>query len=633
MKFTRTVGRLFTLVAFTLTLPAIARAGATITLSVDATAAARKTIHTHEVLAVSPGALTLLYPKWIPGEHGPTGPLMGVAGLKIMSGTQVIAWQRDLDEMYSIHCNVPAGANALTIDFDMVTAQENTGFSAGASSSAQLCVLNWNQHVLYPAGIPADQITVTATLRIPDGWHAATALPTAVPGATSIQFSPVSLFTLVDSPVQMGAYTKSVALNPGDAKPVTLHLAADSRAALEMTPEQTQRLKNLVAEAHALFGARHYNSYHFLWTLSDHVAAFGLEHHESSDDRDPERSLIDPDLYLGDATLLTHEYSHSWNGKYRRPADLTTPDFQKPMETDLLWVYEGLTQYLGALLAARAGLYTPEQYRSYLAIRVAQLETERGRSWRPLVDTATEAQLLYFAPIEGQAWRRGTDFYDEGTLIWLEADAKIRALTAGRKSLDDFCRAFHGGADSAPKVVTYTFDDVVDALNQIAPFDWATFLRDRVEKVNPHAPVGGIEADGWRLAWRDSSSDVYKASEVVDKRIQLMYSIGLTVSDDESGGKAGMIVDVVPGGVADRAGIAPGMELVAVNGREWNKDVLREAVRATAHGEPLELLVKNAEYFRSCKLDYKGGERYPWLERIPGRPDVLSELIKPRAAK
>jgi predicted metalloprotease with PDZ domain len=629
----RTLRRQFVLTAFALALPCAAHAAVSITLSVDATAAARKTIHTHEVLAVSPGPLTLFYPKWIPGEHGPTGPLMGVAGLKITAGTQVLEWQRDLEEMYSIHCVVPAGVKAVTVDFDMVTAQENTGFSAGASSSAQLCVLNWNQHVVYPAGVPADQITVTASLRIPEGWHAATALPSAASSGATLQFSAVTLLTLVDSPVQMGLYTRSIALNPGDAKPVTLHLAADSRAALEITPEQAQRLKNLVAEAKAQFGARHYNAYHFLWTLSDHVAAFGLEHHESSDDRDAERSLIDPDLYLGDVTLLTHEYSHSWNGKYRRPADLTTPDFQQPMKTDLLWVYEGLTQYLGALFAARAGLYSPEQYRSYLAIRAAQLEADRGRTWRPLVDTATEAQILYFSPIEGRSWRRDTDFYDEGTLIWLEADAKIRTLTSGQKSLDDFCRGFHGGADSAPKVVTYTFDDVVAALNAVAPADWATFLRDRVERVTPHAPVGGIEAEGWRLAWRDSSSDVYKASEVVDKRIELKYSLGLTIANDESGGKAGEIADVVPGSAADRAGISPGMELVAVNGREWTKDVLHEAVRATAHGEPLELLLKNADYFRTCKLDYKGGERYPWLERIPGRPDLLSELIKPRVAK
>jgi predicted metalloprotease with PDZ domain len=633
MTCARMLRRQFVLTAFALAFPCAAHAAVSITLSVDATAAARKTIHTHEVLAVSPGPLTLFYPKWIPGEHGPTGPLMGVAGLKITAGTQVLEWQRDLEEMYSIHCVVPAGVKSVAVDFDMVTAQENTGFSAGASSSAQLCVLNWNQHVVYPAGIPADQITVTASLRIPEGWHAATALPSAASSGASLQFSAVTLLTLVDSPVQMGLYTKSIALNPGDAKPVTLHLAADSRAALEISPEQTQRLKNLVAEAKAQFGARHYNSYHFMWTLSDHVAAFGLEHHESSDDRDAERSLIDPDLYLGDVTLLTHEYSHSWNGKYRRPADLTTPDFQQPMKTDLLWVYEGLTQYLGALFAARAGLYTPEQYRSYLAIRAAQLEADRGRTWRPLVDTATEAQILYFAPIEGRAWRRDTDFYDEGTLIWLEADAKIRTLTSGRKSLDDFCRAFHGGADTGPKVVTYTFDDVVAALNAVAPADWATFLRDRVEKVTPHAPVGGIEAEGWRLAWRDSSSDVYKAAEAVDKRIELKYSIGITIANDESGGKAGEIADVVPGSAADRAGLSPGMELVAVNGREWTKDVLHEAVRATAHGEPLELLVKNADYFRTCKLDYKGGERYPWLERISGSADLLSELIKPRAAK
>ncbi|MBI1799960.1 MAG: M61 family metallopeptidase [Candidatus Eisenbacteria bacterium] len=434
----------------------------------------------------------------------------------------------------------------------------------------------------------------------------------------------------MDSPVQMGAFTKSVALNPGDGRPVTLHLAADSRAALELKPEQIQGWRNLVAEARAMFGARHYLSYHFLYTLSDHVASFGLEHHESSDDRDPERAIVDPELFLADVTLLTHEYSHSWNGKYRRPADLTTPDFQQPMKDDLLWVYEGLTQYLGVLFAARAGLYTPEQFHDAVAIKAARLDTERGRAWRPLVDTATEAQLLYEAPAAGEAWRRAVDFYDEGLLLWLEADSKIRERTGGRKSLDDFCRAFHGGADSGPRVVTYTFEDVVAALNGVAPFDWAGFLRDRVEKLTVHPPLAGIEAEGWRLAWRDSSSDLYRAFETSAKQINLKYSIGLVLNHNEERGR-GTIEDVIPGMAAAKAGIAPGMKLVAVNGRAWSKDVLHDALRATAQGAPLELLVQNAGYFKTCKLDYRGGERYPWLERIPGRPDVLSELIQPRA--
>ena len=609
--------------------PAGPAAAGGITLALDASEIAKKIVHTHEQIPASPGPLTLFYPKWIPGEHGPTGPLTGVAGLKLSAAGRPLEWRRDLEDMYAIHCDVPSGASGVTVDFDQQTAQENAGFTSGASATAQLAVLNWNQHLLYPAGTPAEQITFTASLRIPEGWHAATALPLARQSGAALDFRPGSLVTLVDSPVQMGSHTRTVPLNPGEPRPVFLHLAADSRAALEIDDGEIAHFRALVAEARALFGARHYNQYHFLFTLSDHVASFGLEHHESSDDRDQERALVDPQLRLAVSNLLSHEYSHSWNGKYRRPADLTTPDFQKPMKDDLLWVYEGLTQYLGCLLAARSGIETPEQYRENLAIKAAALESGRGRDWRPLLDTAVEAQLLYEAPTEGESWRRGTDFYDEGLLIWLEADAILREKSGGKLSLDDFCRRFHGGEDSPPRVLTYTRDDVIGALNALAPYDWSTFFHDRVDRIAPHPPLAGVEAEGWRLAWRDSSSEFYRASETSNKEIDLEYSIGVLLGNQD-GDDQGRIKDIVPGSAAAKAGIAPGMKLVAINGRRWSKETLHDAIKATASGGPLELLVENTEFFRTCRLDYRGGERYPWLERIPGRRDVLSELIRAR---
>jgi predicted metalloprotease with PDZ domain len=595
-------------------------------LTVDARDATKKLFHSHEVIPVESGPVRLYYPKWIPGEHGPTGPLTGLAGVRITIGGRPLEWRRDLEDMYSLHCDVPNGVHEITVDFDMQTAQENSGFSSGASSSAELAVLNWNQHVLYPADVPVDQVTVNASLRLPEGWRAASALPVAHEGAGSIEFQPVSLLTLVDSPVQMGAFTRAIPLNPGDSRPVTLHLAADSRAALDIGDDEITHYRALVSEARALFGARHYRHYDFLYTLSDHVASFGLEHHESSDDRVKERTLIDPPNRLSESALLSHEYMHSWNGKYRRPADLTTPDYQKPMETDLLWVYEGLTQYLGCLLAARSGLETPEQYRENVAMKAGRLETERGRDWRPLLDTAVEAQLLYEAPDEGAAWRRGVDFYDESLLMWLEADAIIRERSGGRLSLDDFCRRFHGGDDTSPRVVTYTREDVIRTLDGLVRYDWAAFFRDRVDRVQPHPPLGGLEAEGWRLAWRDSSSEFYKAEETHREQVDLSYSIGLLISDKDD--ERGRIIDVMPGRAAARAGIAPGAKLIAVNGRRYSKDVLHDALKATSSGAPLELLVETAEFIRSHRLDYRGGERYPWLERIPGKPDVLSQLIR-----
>lgn len=602
-----------------------------ITLSLDAREAAKKTFHSRLVIPVTGGPLTLFYPKWIPGEHGPTGPLTGVAGLRLTANGQPLAWRRDPFDMYAIHCSVPAGASALTAEFDMVTAQENAGFTSGASSSAQLAVVNWNQHVLYPSGRPAAEIRFAASVRLPEGWRYATALPVAREGAGSVEFSPVSLVTLVDSPLQMGAFTRTVALNPGQARPVFLHLAADSRAALEIDSSMVHHLRNLVAEAAEMFGAQHYRSYHFLYTLSDHVASFGLEHHESSDDRDEERTLVNPELRLANSTLLSHEYSHSWNGKYRRPAGLATPGFQQPMQDDLLWVYEGLTQYLGCLFAVRSGLQTAEQYRELIAIRAAQQDTRAGRAWRPLVDTAVEAQLLYDAPDEGESWRRSVDFYDEGLLIWLEADAIIRRESGGRLSLDDFCRRFLGGESGPPEVVTYTFEDLVGSLDSVQPHDWPGFFHERVEKIAPRAPLGGLEGEGWRLAYRDSSSEHFRARETSNKNIDLRYSIGLILDND--GDQAGRVTDVLPGSAAAKAGVAPGMKLVAINGRRWSKEVLHDALHATASGQPLELLMESADFFTTCRLDWRGGERYPWLERIPGTRDLLSQLIAPRASR
>jgi predicted metalloprotease with PDZ domain len=328
--------------------------------------------------------------------------------------------------------------------------------------------------------------------------------------------------------------------------------------------------------------------------------------------------------------LLPHEFVHSWNGKYRRPADLSTPDYQQPMKTDLLWVYEGLTEYLGSILTPRSGLETPEQYREDLALVAAELDHRPGRTWRPLADTAVAAQTLYGMPAQWSSWRRGVDFYDESALIWLEADVTLRQLTRGQKSLDDFCRRFHGGQSGPPQLKTYSFDDVVGALNEVAPYDWKQFLNARLNSTSPRAPLGGIEGSGWKLVYNEIIPGQQRVRESARDYIDVRYSLGFSVSEK------GEVLDVIPGTPAAEAGLAPGSQLLGVNGRRWNHnrqpDQLREAIRA-AKGtpEPIRLLVENADYYRTVEVHYHGGERYPHLERDESKPDVLGEIIRARA--
>ncbi|HZI93273.1 MAG TPA: M61 family peptidase [Patescibacteria group bacterium] len=596
-----------------------------LTLDVDATDAPRKLYHVHLSVPAKPGTLTLLYPKWIPGEHGPTGPVTDVVGLVVRAGGATVPWKRDDADMFTIRCEVPAGPTTVDIAFDFISPPSTVeGFSSAASGTAQLATINWNQLLMYPAGTPARDLMFKATLKLPTGWRMGTPLPIASQAGAATSFSTVSLETLVDSPVIAGAFFKELRIGPTSLPPHFVEIAADSAAALEANPETKAAWDKLVVEANALFGAHHYESYRFLLALSDGVAHFGLEHHQGSDDRVEERTLLDEDLRRAHATLLCHEFVHSWNGKHRRPADIATPDFQQPMRTSLLWVYEGLTQYLGYMLTARSGLWTPQEYRDKVALLAEWAADQKGRTWRPLVDTAVAAQLLFEARDDWEAWRRGTDFYDEGALIWLDADTLIREKTQGRKSLDDFCRRFHGGASGPPSVIPYTFDDIVENLNAVAPYDWRGFLNVRINQVAPVPPLNGIERSGWRLVYADTPSPLQKSLEKQKELTDMSASIGILVKKD------GTLSDIVPGKPADLAGAGPGMKLVAVNGRRYSADVLREAVAASRSGSgPLELLVENGEYFRTLSLAYHDGARYPRLERIPSKPDLLSQIIRP----
>jgi len=594
-----------------------------ITVAVDATEAPRKIFHARLVIPVTPGPLTFFYPKWIPGEHGPSGPVIDVAGLKLSAAGKQIPWQRDLLDMYTFHCEIPAGANSLEVSLDYLSPNDVEGFSSGASATSQLTVISWNQLLVYPQGWTAEELTYAASLKLPEGWKFGTALPVTKESGQAIEFKPVSLTTLVDSPVISGAHFQVIDLSPGATPSHEIDIAGDSEAAISMSPDLIAKYRQLVAQANALFGAHHYQQYHFLFALSDYVSSFGLEHHDSSDNRVAERTLLEDQSRMWAADLLPHEMVHSWNGKYRRPADLTTPDFQKPMKTDLLWVYEGLTQYLGALLTARSGLWSAEEYRENLAWVAAYLDQRTGRAWRPLVDTAVSAQLLYGARLEWEDWRRRVDFYDEMLLIWLEADTVIRQQSQGQKSLDDFCRRFHGAPSGPPAVKTYTFEDVVAELNAVCPYDWRAFLASRVNSTASHGPLGGVEASGWRLVFTEEPNRMRKAGDSVDKSIDLRFSIGLILKQD------GTVKDVIPGKPAAEAGMAPSMKLLAVNGRRWTELLLREAIKATKEKPNLELMIENGDFIQSYVLKYQGGERYPHLERDAAKPDLLQQIIQP----
>ncbi len=612
------------------------RVTGTIALALDVRETPRKLLHVRETLTVTSGALTLVYPKWLPGEHAPDGPIDDLVGLKFSAGDRTLPWRRDAVDQFAFHLDVPAGVTSLDATFDFLSAIGAGGFSSASSETAHLGIYSWNQVLLYPQGVRTDDVMFRASIQLPPGWKYATALPANTVGGTyggvtgdeparetsrAVEFRPVSLTTLVDSPVIAGEYLREVPLDTSSPRKVYADLVGDTADAIDMPAELTDKWKRLVQEADAMFGARHYNEYHFLLTLSDRVAHFGLEHHQSNDSRVPEDSL----KQANSIGVVAHEYTHSWNGKYRRPAGLATPDFQQPMEGDLLWVYEGLTQYLGYLLAERSGIWSESYYRERLAQVAAYLDHEPGRDWRPLSDTTDAAQLLYFAPGQWTAYRRGTDFYDEGWLIWLDVDTTIRELTHGQKSIEDFCHLFHGGESGAPMVKPYTMDDVVAALNRVAPHDWKGFLNARVYEVTPHAPLDGITRAGWRLVYTDSKNDYIRTGD--SNRVEAMYSLGFRVRPRD-----GVINDVDLDGPAGKAGIGPGMQLLAINGLRYSAEVLRNAIKDSKSATgAMTIEFQNDDVVKTVSIDYRGGTREPHLERDSTRPDVLAQILAPRA--
>src|SRR5580692_10347122 len=596
----------------------------TITVSVDASEAPRKIFHAQLTIPAAPGTLTLYYPQWIPGEHGPTGPIQDLAGLKFTANGQTLKWRRDLLDGWKFHVEVPAGVSTVNASLDFISPTGEEGlFTGGASATDKMTVLSWNTVLLYPEGWTSDELTYLARLRLPEAWKFGTPLPVASQSGAELKFNPVSLTTLVDSPVIAGEYIRVVPLSENTRQEMAI--AADSPADLDAPQEELDHYKAPTDQALKLCGAQHFRDYHFIYSLSNHVAHFGLEHHESNDSRSSERSLVDADPRLLASGLLSHEYVHSWNGKYRRPADLATPDYEKPMQDDLLWVYEGLTSYLGDTLSARSGIRTTDEFRDNLAFMAARLDHVPGRTWRNLQDTADGVPSMQGAPPQWESWRREVDYYDEDVLNWLWVDTIIRQQTHGQKSMDDFCHLFHGGPSGPPEVKTYTFDDVVATLNQVTPYDWRGFWTERLTNHGPGAPLTGIERSGWKLVYDETPSELVKARKREYKEINAEYSIGLLLDEN------GKIIDTVEGMLAAKAGIGPGMKLVAVNGLRFTGDNLSDALRAGKNSaEPLELLIENTDHYKTFKLDYHGGEKYPHLVREESKLDVLTEIITAR---
>ena len=591
-----------------------------IKLKVDARELPRKLVHCSMTIPVKTGKRTLYYPKWIPGKHSPAGPIADLAGVKITAGKTNILWKRDEVDGNALHCQIPEGVNEIQVEFDYLIA--SSGISRTAVS-AKLAVIRWDQKLLYPTGIPADKLMIEPTLVLPKGWNFGGALKGKKTDNT-VTFETVSLYTLIDSPMICGEYLKKIRLAPNTEPPHYLVMAGDSKHAIDLPDKLKEGYDRLVEETLKLFGGHPYRSYTFMLALSDHISHGGLEHHESSDNRLPELALHNPALVRTSSGLLPHEMVHAWNGKFRRPASMVTDDYQKPHRTKMLWVYEGLTSYLDIILTARCGLWTEEQTRLELACVADRMANHTGRKWRPLEDTTVGAHVLYTAKGSWRSWRRSLDYYDEGSLIWLEVDARIRKLSKGRKSLDDFCRLFFACKNGTVDVKGYTFKDLCASLNDVVEYDWEALLTRRVSLPAETAPLEGLIIAGWKLSYTSAPNEMRTARETYRKYIDLASSIGMKMTND------GKILDVIRGKAADKAGIGPGMKLLAVNSRRYTLALLKRAISESKNGGKLDLLIENEEFFRTHELNYKEGERNPTLERLSlGNEEMLGKMLAP----
>jgi len=597
----------------------------TLTLSVDATDTARHIFFVKETIPVAgPGPLTLLFPKWLPGEHAPTGPIAQLAGLVITANGKRVEWQRDPVEVTAFHVKIPDGVSAITVEMQRLAMSDDK--FGGTVVTSNIAAVKWNSLSLYPAGYAASRIAIKPAVTLPHGWSYASGLDGAKQSGDTVTFAATSYETLVDSPLYAGRHARQIDLDPGAKVPVRLTSFADHDEDLEARPEQIEAHRALVREAYKLFGSKHYDHYDFLLALNERMSDLGIEHHRSSENGYTPRYFADWDGLFFDHDLLAHEFAHSWNGKFRRPADLWTADYNQPMRGSLLWVYEGQTQYWGEVLSARSGLYTHQQFLEKLAVLAARMDQQSGRSWRSLQDTTTGEILDQRGARTYTGWQRGLDYYTEGALIWLDADTLIREKSKGAKSLDDFARAFFGVKDGQITPETYRFEDVVAALNEVQPYDWAGFLRSRLDGHGPGAPLDGVTRGGYRLVYGDQPNSALLAQDTDAKTTNLIFSLGLVIGHD------GIVSEVAWNSPAFKAGIAPGAQIIAVNSYPLDgADLIKPAIIAAekAGAGPIELLIKADDRYRMVQIDYHGGLRYPRLEAL-GDGGLIDRIIAPK---
>jgi predicted metalloprotease with PDZ domain len=593
----------------------------TISLMVDVTNVNDRVLNVHETIPVKPGEMTLLYPQWLPGTHSPSNPVENLAGLVIMANGQHVAWVRDRVDMWAFHLDVPQGATTLDVNFQYLGPMN----PRQGRIWSKFADVTWNSVLLYPAGYFSRQIGFSTGIRLPQGWKFACALEVKSQDGSVVQFKDTTLNTLIDSPLYAGINFKRIDISSAPDNQVFLDVFSDKPEQLEITPDELQYHKNLVIEAQKLFNSHHYNHYDFLFSLSDSVGGKGLEHHQSSEDGTRANYFTDWAAGVGGRALLPHEYTHSWNGKFRRPADLWTPNFNVPMQNDLLWVYEGLTDYYGNVLTARSGMRTADQGRDMFAQIAANFEVSPGRTWRPLDDTTNQPIISSHgaSPEVWPSWQRSYDYYPESDLIWLDADTKIRELSGGKRSLDDFAKSFYGIDNGSYVTVTYTLDELVAALNKVQPFDWAGFFRSRVYDLSPQVPENGFTQGGYRLVYNDTQSDWMKHADT-SRGAGFATSLGFSVNGE------GNLQDVWWESPAFKAGITPDMQLQAVNNEKFSIENLRAAILAAEKGTaPIKLLLKREDEFITVDLDYHGGMRYPHLERVDGTPNRLDAILAP----
>jgi predicted metalloprotease with PDZ domain len=594
----------------------------TIVLKVDATNTAQQIFRVRESIPAKPGKLTLLYPQWIPGNHGPSGALNQFAGLKVSANGKPLEWKRDTVNVYAFHIDVPKGAAGVDVEFQYLSPVEpNQGRT---TMTNDILGVQWQSVTMYPAGYDSRRITVQPNLTVPAGWQYGSALEQDARNGDEVAFKPIDLEALIDSPLFAGRYFRRIDLDPGAKIPVHLNVVADSADQLEATPEQIAPHRAMVQQAYKLFNSQHYKHYDFLFAISDEFGGIGREHHQSSENGVKLGYFAEWNKYEARRELLSHEFTHSWNGKFRRPADQNVPNFNTPLQNSLLWVYEGQTQYWGAVLAARSGLIKPENTRDLIAATAARYDNVKGRDWRAVQDTTNDPIVNARRPQGWNNWQRAEDYYSEGELIWLDADTRIRELSGEQRSLNDFARSFFGVDDGVNVARHYTFEDVVKALNAVQPYDWASFLRTRLDGHGPGAPLDGLARAGWKLVYTDKQTDFLKAQEDLSKSANFQYSLGFSV------GPEGKLEAFQWDGVGFKAGLSGGNTLLAVNGRAYKPEVLRAAVTAAKTGkEPISLLVKKGNLYQTYALDYHGGLKYPRLERIAGTPDRLEAILQP----